>query len=309
MCTTICAELNGKFLFGRNLDLEYDFGNGIAVMPRNYPIKLRCGDILLRHPLIAGVAIVKDGYPLFAEGMNEYGLCIAGLKFPDSDEHSKVVKGGRVNITPFEIIPYLLASCKSISEARERLSACNVIDIPFDDDTPNSPMHYHIADSTGSIVLEAYGGELNVYDNEVGVLTNSPPFPYHLYNLALYLNLERGMPQDSGGAKIFGGGLMAHGLPGDYSSPSRFVKAAWLRSCIECPTGAEEAVLLSYLRAVAPPYHSVLAEADMEHFTRYSSIMDAKDGRYSLYRFGAAKPLSVDIKKESPDSDSLLLYS
>lgn len=305
MCTSIAINLNEKFLFGRNMDLEYDFGSGVCIMPRNFPLRLRCGEVSLRHNALVGCAAVKDGYPLFSDAANEAGLCVAALRFPDSSGYSRTKREGLTPLAPFEIIPYVLAKCASANEARALLSRCNIMDIPFDDDLPNSPLHFHFADAKESFVLELYGGQTNIADNPVGVLTNGPDFSFHLSNLALYLNLGRGVPRESEGAHIFGGGLMAHGLPGDYSSPSRFVKCAWLRRCAECERGGEVRAVMDILGAVAPPSGSVLTEDGERHYTRYTAVMDASCGAYTILRAGALCPDTVRMEKESLDDDSL----
>ena len=81
MCTSI-ALTTGDFYFGRNLDLEYSFGEQVAVTPRQYPIVFRKAGECRRHYAMIGMATVVDGYPLYAEAANEKGLCIAGLNFP-----------------------------------------------------------------------------------------------------------------------------------------------------------------------------------------------------------------------------------
>ena len=48
MCTCITYE-NGDFYFGRNLDLEYSFGEQVVITPRNYPFTFKRVEPL-RHP-------------------------------------------------------------------------------------------------------------------------------------------------------------------------------------------------------------------------------------------------------------------
>lgn len=309
MCTSVSFKKNGKFLFGRNLDLEYEFGDGVLFMPRNYPLRLRSGEIALRHYALMGVGIVKGDYPLYADGMNEHGLCIAGLRFPDSSGYSMTAKDGYTNLAPFEIIPYLLAKCKNTEEARAVLDRCNVVDIPFDDDTPNAPMHFHISDGADDLTLEFYGGKMNVYENTPGVLTNSPPFPFHLYNLSHYLRIGRDTPKSQMGAVIFGAGLSSCGLPGDFSSTSRFVRAAWLRENFECDAASEARALLSLLQLVAVPEGCVMTESGKRHFTRYSAVMDTENKHFIILRSSPLQPTTASMKKESLDEDSLEIVS
>ena len=308
MCTTAAIRLNDKFIFARSLDLEYDFGDGVTLVPRNFPIRLRGGDVLLRHPAFIGMAAVVDGYPLLADGMNEYGLCVAGLRFPDSDAYGRVTKRGRTNLAPFEIIPYILSRAKCTEEATKLISDAHIVDIPFNDSIENSPMHFHINDGVSGAIIELTDGALHIYEDKCGVLTNSPPYPFQLYNLAHYLNIEKGEPKNSHGARVFSRGLMAHGLPGDYSSTSRFVKAAWLTRELIAPIGCEEAVAESIIRAVSPPYGSVIGDGGKMHYTRYTALMQPSTASYTLSPFGK-ETKKYKIEKESRDNDSLTVLN
>ena len=308
MCTTACIHLNERFIFARSLDLEYDFGDGVTLVPRNYPLRLRCKDVFLRHPAFIGMAKIVEDYPLLADGMNEYGLCVAGLRFPDSDAYGRIIKRGKTNLAPFEIIPYLLSMAKSTDEAVKLLLSSHIVDIPFNDAIENSPMHFHITDGVSGAIVELTDGIMHVYEDKAGVLTNSPPYPFQLYNLAHYLNIERGSPKISHGAHVFGSGLMAHGLPGDYSSTSRFAKAAWLCRATTAPSGAEAEVAESFIRAVSPPYGSVITDSGKLHYTRYIALMEPKEKSYTVKAFGNRSE-KFKIEKESRDLDSLSLLN
>ena len=81
MCT--CIEMRNKdFYFGRNLDLQYRFGQKVAVTPRNYPFRLKNGSEIKTSFALIGMASVAGEYPLYAEASNEKGLSMAGLYFP-----------------------------------------------------------------------------------------------------------------------------------------------------------------------------------------------------------------------------------
>lgn len=307
MCTTACIHLNGKFIFARSLDLEYHFGDGVTLVPRNFPFRMRNGHVILRHPAIIGMSAVVDGYPLFADGMNEHGLCAAGLRFPDSDAYGRITKRGKTNLAPFEIIPYLLASARCTDEAIRLIKDSHIVDIPFNDSIENSPMHFHVSDGVSGAIIELSDGKMHVYNDEVGVLTNSPPYPYQLYNLAHYMNIERTEPKKSHGARVFSAGLMAHGLPGDYSSTSRFAKTAWLIRTHDAPEGYEQAVAESIIKAVSVPYGSVIGDSGKPHFTRYVSLMQPEEKSYTLTTF-SGKTKKFKIEKESRDNDSLTMF-
>lgn len=117
MCTSIALNSN-RFYFGRNLDLEYSFGQRVVIAPRNYPFQFRKAGEMKRHYAMIGMATVHDDYPLYAEAANEKGLCAAGLNFPENAFYPAETVEGRTNISPFELIPWLLGRCADLSETR-----------------------------------------------------------------------------------------------------------------------------------------------------------------------------------------------
>ena len=173
MCTSIAMNTE-DFYFGRTMDIEYSFGENIVFTPRNFSLSFRRNDTLHRHYAMLGMASVRDGYPLYAEAVNERGLCIAGLNFPDSAYYPPKEDPIKQNVSPFELIPWLCAKCASVTDVKQLLAATHLVDIPFSDSLPSAPLHWHIADRQCSIVLESTGNELEIYDNPVGVLTNNP---------------------------------------------------------------------------------------------------------------------------------------
>ena len=231
MCTSIAMKTN-DFYFGRTMDLDYEFHTSVVIMPRNYPIAFRRFRVLRRHNAVIGMATVVDGYPLYAEAANEKGLCMAALNFPDNAAYPDEDDPRRTNVSPFELIHWVLGQCGSVEDARRLLDSTHLVNIPFSGSLPLTPLHWHIADQTCSVALENTRDGLQLYDNPVGVLTNNPAFSFQLTNLSQYMNLISGYPKncfsDLKGIAPFGQGLGSFGLPGDYSPASRFVKSAWL---------------------------------------------------------------------------------
>lgn len=283
MCTSLAMH-GEHFWFGRNMDIEDSFGERVVITPRCYPFVFRCGEISEDHYAMIGMAAVADGYPLYAEAVNEKGLGIVGLHFPGNAVYREKAEEGKRGISPFELIPYLLGRCASLSEARELLGEICLVSIPFSERLALTPLHWHIADRTGSLVLESTVDGMHLYENPVGVLTNNPPFPFHLANLCHYGNLTNRMPDGalSGvhGAAPFGMGFGAVGLPGDYSSTSRFVRAAYLLRVARAADEEELSHFFHLLGAVAPMGSAVLTADGRPHRTIYSCAVDGERGIY-----------------------------
>ena len=231
MCTAI-SWLGKHHFFGRNLDLEYAYEESITIVPRNFPFSFRCGMPIIQHYAMIGTATVVNGYPLYYEATNEAGLSVAGLNFPGNAVYLPKVDG-KDNIAPFELIPWILGRCADVSSAEQLIDKINIINIPFSSRFPLSPLHWLVADRHRSIVVEAMEDGVHVHDNPLGLLTNNPPFPYHMFNISNYMGLSAHPIENRFSTgfqlKAYSNGMGGIGLPGDYSSASRFVKAAFVK--------------------------------------------------------------------------------
>ena len=227
MCTAVSYK---NRYFGRNLDFDRSFGESVVMTPRQFPFP-EMG--METHHAILGMAHVSENYPLYYDGMNEKGLAMAGLLFSGNAVYQKPAEG-KENIPSWAFIPWVLGQCESVSEAENLLKNLNLTDVPFRENLPPAALHWMIADRKRSIVVESTKEGLQVYENPVGVLTNNPPFPFHLKNLHQYLNLTAEEPENRFSEELqlqpFSRGMGAIGLPGDWSSVSRFIRSAFVRA-------------------------------------------------------------------------------
>jgi len=274
MCTAISRTVGGHY-FGRTLDLEYSYKEAVTFTPRRYPLSFHNGKTAAEHYAVLGIAAEEDRYPLYYDGCNERGLCMAALHFPDNARYL-MPKPGTDNVASFEVIPWILGQCASVRQARDLLGRMNVTDTPFSDQLPPSPLHWILADSEQCVVLEPGESGLAVYDNPAGVLTNNPPFPFQLDRLRDYRTLspdavlasfQPGIPMHP-----YSRGMGGMGLPGDYSSASRFVRAAFVRTF--AASGGESAEkIVQFFRmtgTVQIPRGVVRTEQGEEMYTRYT---------------------------------------
>ena len=227
MCTSI-AHCSGGY-FGRTLDLPTPFGQQVIVTPRRFCFPFHLRPSLESHFAMIGMAAGVREYPLYAEAMNEKGLYMAGLNFPDNAFYPGEPFAPDA-VAPYELIPLVLGSCETLAQARQLLETLPLAAIPFAPGYPLAPLHWQVADSTGAFVMEHTRDGIHIYDDPAGVLTNNPPFPFQMTNLAGYQNLTSqpvenrlipGLPLE-----VYGQGMGAMGLPGDVSPMSRFVRAA-----------------------------------------------------------------------------------
>lgn len=309
MCTAIAYHGSG-FYFGRNMDLDCSFGERVVITPRNYRFAFRKTAPMDQHLALIGMAAVADGYPLYADAVNEKGLCMAGLNFPDNAYYPDRYEPKKQNVSPFELIPWVLGQCETLDDARNLLEETHLIAVPFSGALPLTPLHWMIADASGTLVLESTREGLQIYENPTGVLTNNPPFPFHVANLAHYAGLSNRMPPDSVFAALgtapFGMGLGAVGLPGDFSSASRFVKAAWLCGLVTSVDGTEcVSQVFRILGAVAPIKGTVLTADGKEHYTTYSVCIDTARGLYRYRTHERPETRTADIHSVELNGDRL----
>lgn len=314
MCIGI-AMRNGGFYFGRNMDIDYEFGERVVITPRNYPFIFRRAGAMKHHYAMIGMAAVIDGYPLYAEAANEKGLCAAGLNFPGNAYYSSHEKRGRFNISPFELIPWLLGQCSTAAEAGKLLDSVNLIEIPFRSDIPLTPLHWLISDKTSSIVLESAHNGMHIYDNPVDVLTNNPTFDFHLTNLGQYLNLTTELPENCYSKKLgirpFGRGLGSFGLPGDFSPASRFVKASYLLLNSDCDENENSCIsqLFHILDSVSVVSGGIAPKDNMRYYTTYSCCINADKGIYYYKTYFNNQLTAVDMSTKNLDADSVMEFS
>ena len=308
MCTAITFRTKNHY-FGRNLDFEHGYGETVVITPRNFPFRFRKATVMPKHYAMIGMGVVANGYPLYFDATNEKGLSMAGLYFPGNAVYQPE-QSGMDNITPFEFIPWILGDCESISQVQKKLKRLNLTDIAYSDQYPLSPLHWIIADREAAIVVEPVADGMKVYDNPVGVLTNNPPFDFHLHNLTSYLNLTREEPANrfAPGYPLtpYSRGMGAIGLPGDLSSPSRFVRAAFvkLNSVCEDTEDASVSQFFHILGAVAQQEGCARVGNSFEK-TIYTSCCNTDNGIYYYTTYGNSQITGISLHNTNIDRTEL----
>lgn len=312
MCTCINLKTNDNY-FGRNLDLECRFGEKVVITPRNYEFKLRKEPSFKSKYAMIGMATVIDNYPLYAEASNEKGLSIAGLHFPDYAYYNNEEKG-RINITPFELTPWILGNFETIEELKDSLNNVNLINISFSEKIALTPLHFMIADKKDCIVLEQTKEGLKIYDNPVGVLTNSPPFIYHLTNLNNYLNLTPNFAENRFTNKIeldaYGNGMGSIGLPGDTSPASRFIRAAFNKLNSVCDLDEEASIsqFFHILDSVSMVRGSTITKNKKYDITNYSCCINVSKGIYYYKTYENNQITAIKMNENNMNSNQLDIY-
>lgn len=307
MCTSIAYRDGGVF-FGRNMDLDYHFDGRISVTPRNFPLIFRDFSALDEHYGFIGMtARINGGFPLYCEGMNEKGLYMAGLDFVGNAHYPS---GTTAGVAPFELIPLILGECASVDEARCVLSGVTLSDTPYSEEVSLTPLHWHIADREKSIVVEPLADGIKIYNNPADVLTNNPPFDFQMNNLCMYMNLTPTEPLGKLAKKpwltTFGKGLGSFGLPGDFSPPSRFVRAVYMLSSSQTEEGTSHiSQVFRILDNIAMVRGSVLTASGKCNFTDYSCCFSPADMACYIKTYGNGRLSAAAMTEEMLRGDEI----
>ena len=313
MCTAVNFKTKHHY-FGRNLDLEYTYEETVAVTPRNYPFVFRTAGEMDTHYAMIGMAYVVDGYPLYYEAANEKGVSMAGLMFA-GNAHYPGRAEGKDNISPFEFIPWILSQCENMQGVRMLLKRINLVNISFSEELPLTPLHWMISYKEESLVVESMQDGLHIYENPVGVLTNNPTFPVQLWNLNNYMGLTRENQENRFGEKLplaaYSRGMGAMGLPGDLSSASRFVRAAFVlhNSVTETSEEASVSQFFHILTSVEQQRGCVHMGEGKYEVTAYSSCCNTDKGIYYYTTYGNRCICAVDMRLENLDGVAVVSYS
>ena len=317
MCTGLALETkDGLHLFGRNMDIEYSFNQSIIFIPRNFKCvnKSNKKELTTKYAVL-GMGTIFDDYPTFADGMNEKGLGCAGLNFPVYVSYSKEDIEGKTNIPVYNFLLWVLANFSSVEEVKEALKNANIVDIPISENIPDTTLHWMISDITGkSIVVEQTKEKLNVFDNNIGVLTNSPTFDWHVANLNQYVGLRYNqVPEFKLGDQsltALGQGTGLVGLPGDFTPASRFIRVAFLRDAM-IKNDKDSIDLIEFfhiLNNVAMVRGSTRTVEEKSDLTQYTSCMCLEKGIYYYNTYENNQINAIDMNKENLDGNEIKTY-
>lgn len=312
MCTAATYRTK-DFYFGRTLDYEFSYGEEIVVTPRRFRLAFRKMGVRESGYAMIGMAHVADRYPLYYDAVNEAGLGMAGLNFVGNAAYGEEAEG-KENVATFEFIPWILSQCATVQEARILLERIHLIGQPFNDTLPSAQLHWIIADGDECLTVESVKSGFHVYDNPVGVLTNNPPFETQMFQLNNYMHLSPQDPCNHFSEKLqlnrYSRGMGAMGLPGDLSSQSRFVRAAFTK--MNSVSGSSEA------ESVSQFFH-ILGSVDQQRgccmvgdgkyeITIYTSCCNATKGIYYYTTYENQQITAVDMNLEDLDGTDLIRY-
>ena len=319
-CTTgdACTGIRLKAIDGSNIIARtmewgsFEMPSQLFVMPRGYTKYAMMPDgtnglkFTSKYGYI-GIGVHEQNF--ITEAVNEKGLAVQMLYFPGYGESEVYDSSKKINsITDAEILSWIIGSFATVDEMVSKLDDVRMVGFEEGSATP----HFSIMDATGHhVVLEYYEHKWHIYENTVGVITNSPRFDWQLTNLNNYVNVMAGTskPQkisDSVTLRSFGAGSAGLGLPGDVTPPSRFVRAAYyVNNACKVQTG-KDAVMQAFqiLNNFDIPVGIEFGDGEREHMpndmisaTQWTSATDTKELKFYYRTVWNNTTRCIDLKK------------
>jgi choloylglycine hydrolase len=330
-CTSMLLPAkDGGFIYGRTLEFGLDLKSQLIVVPRNITFtgtgpqgQVGQGGISWKAKYAATGASAL-GLPIIIDGFNEKGLAGGIFNFPGYAEFQTVPPGKeKQSLASFELLTYILTNFATVDEVRAGVPKIFVagIKLPqFNNMVP--PVHFSIHDASGKSIAIEYtnGGTLNIYDNPTHVMTNAPPFPFHMQNLAQYQYVTSAVlpPMKVGNTELAapssGDGM--NGLPGGFLASARFVRAYFAQANAPKPDKSAETVGLAFhlMNAFDLPPGSIGTSATgggegggVNGFetTEWTAVSDLKNLRYFIKTYGNSDLRMIDLGKTDLNAEAI----
>ncbi len=293
---------DGKTFLARTYDQFGDLSaNGISVVPANteLSISLDGKDTIKTKYGFVGMGIKGFPSPIQVDGINEKGVTGALLNYPKCG-HFNTKEG--INVHPAFFLSYVLALASSVEEAVTLIKEVNLTDELIMGTVMST--HYIFSDNTGeAIIVEPDQGGISIHRNTIGIMCNSPDYRWHKTNLRNYIAVS---PEDIPPKEMLGdvfppfgmGTAGSHGLPGGYSSPSRFVNLAYAKE--NAPKGVNERDAVSRMfrcLAVVTIPEGILKEGNGYEMTLCTSIMSSSSLTYYFSPFTNRRISAIHLKE------------
>lgn len=290
MCTAMTlSSKQGEIFFGRNMDFSYDIAPHLYIIPRGYKWQpeFHTKSIADTYRFI-GIGQELDGVLGFFDGVNECGFCAAALYFAGYASYAnKPCSQTLLPVASFEFLHFILGRCSCIRDLRDLLSRIEIVGAADPVTGGVAPLHWIVVDKSGEcVVIEQTEKGLDVMNNPMGVLANSPDFPWHMTNLRNYMEATPNQTEEAlwGNVKLtpFGQAGGTGILPGGFTSPERFVRTSYLKSFLPLPLNQNESIVSFFhvMENVAVPKGAVLSGRGTYDYTRYTALINVSTCEY-----------------------------
>jgi len=287
------------------MDFSYPLQPHFYFSPENY----RWTNVITRKEIcnpysFMGIGQELDGVLSFFDGVNEHGFAAATLYFAGyaKYDHATVQNVSATEVASYDFLSYILGHCASVEDFLSQMDQIHIIGVSDPLTQTVAPLHWIAQDRTGNcVVLELTDRGAEMYYNPIGVLANSPDFPWHMTNLRNYMNTSPLQTEKAvwGDVQLTpfgqGGGTMP--LPGGYTSPERFVRVAYLKTHRLASENTEAAVISFFqiMKSVSIPQGAVVTVRGTNDYTQYTSFIDLHSRKYFFNTYENLQIKTVDF--------------
>ncbi|HMG50716.1 MAG TPA: choloylglycine hydrolase family protein [Inquilinus sp.] len=312
MCTDfLLLAGDASVVNGRSMEFGSDLKSELLIGGRGTPKQSGAPDFgqglswTTKHGY---VGMNARGSHIVTDGMNEVGLSIGALWLPGT-EYTRTVATPSSALAVDLFTSWVLGTCATVDEVKQKLRGGEVVVWGSLLLQEEMPLHFPVHDQEGrSIVIEFMGGETQIYENPVAVLTNAPPFPWHLTQIDTYVGLEAedAKPIRIGGQEFkppgHGSGML--GLPGDSTPPSRFIRTVFQKHFATRPANSEAAcnLALHLLNTVDIPVGTSVSrpgpiKKSEDDYTQWVVIKALTEKVFNFRTYDNPTIMQVDLKK------------
>lgn len=308
---------DGTIVRARTMEFGSSLQSDVIIAPRGFHFAAAEGspEGLQWTSKYAFVATNPLGLPAAVDGVNEKGLSGGIFYFPGYADFP-APSGTKKTLGSWDVVTYALSMATTADEAAQIVIQAGVSSFKVSQWDITPPTHYFFADPTGkAVVLEITASGPKVYPSPLGVITNSPSYDWHMTNLANYVGLSEMMPgPEKVGSLVvnaFGQGAGMRGLPGDFTPPSRFVRAVAFSSTALPTVDAQDAVLTAFhlLNNFDIPKGSVRSMDNGKQaveYTEWTSASDVTHRRFYVRTFQDSNIRMVDLMRCNLDAKDIV---
>ena len=299
-CTSIMIKAaDGTVVTARTAEFGFDTEPNILTIPNNktytsqFYADLKGRSWKLRYAIL-GTNFFH--YPLVIDGINQKGLAVSALYHSGKTQYAKVTnKTAHKTLNPWEFPTWILAQYSTVGEVEKEIKDVLLSDQPLEEIERPLPLHFVVYDTQGKgLIIEINNeGHLVAQRSYIGILTDAPEYKWHLTNLRNYITVPPlvGSAMTLGFNEYYQKGIKSGliGVPGDYSSASRFIRALGLLETVEQPTNATEAISQAFniLNHFTIPSgvltENIKGQNKRDYKTYWTTAIDLKNKRYYFH--------------------------
>ncbi len=289
MCTAMTLQSQSdEMFFGRTMDFSHDIVPQLYIVPDSYVWSSNVNNRQIKNCYqIIGLGQELDGIFSLFDGVNEKGLAAAALYFAGYAHYDTIIDNDTQPIASIDFVHYILGRCASVKELHYLLKNITIVGMPDPVTNTVAPLHWMVADRSGACAVIEYTTRcLELVDNPIGVMSNSPDFHWHMTNLRNYIETSPTQPEkvywDTIQLTPFGqaGGTVS--LPGGFTSPERFVRTAYLKAHLPIPKDSREAIASCFhiMESVSIPKGAVITSRNTYDYTKYTAFINLSTCEY-----------------------------